>query len=326
MRQLVKKIIKRLIPNRIKYIAFRLISRSINPSLEAIYMKLASLDKVQHNVRMLEKQMEQQIQRLASIEKFEIKLKSFNIDNLDKIKPVILKESENSVIKNNVFSDTEYNNLEKNICRGRKLVENDYFDSLAENFTKEANILDLGCGDGAFIKRMNAKGFFATGVDSNTECAKELNVILGSVPEALRHLKSDSYDIVTSFHLIEHMNLNNYKEMVIEINRLLKKNGKIFFETPNTQSLITMSQYYYKDPTHLMPRHPEVYKNILDFNGFKNSEIKNIPELDSNPFEAIMDLDGKLGENTLDIINDKFSKIENMLISGSGNIIIAAEK
>ena len=238
MRQLVKKIIKRLIPNRIKYIAFRLISRSINPSLEAIYMKLASLDKVQHNVRMLEKQMEQQIQRLASIEKFEIKLKSFNIDNLDKIKPVILKESENSVIKNNVFSDTEYNNLEKNICRGRKLVENDYFDSLAENFTKEANILDLGCGDGAFIKRMNAKGFFATGVDSNTECAKELNVILGSVPEALRHLKSDSYDIVTSFHLIEHMNLNNYKEMVIEINKKKKKMGRYFLKHPILNHLL----------------------------------------------------------------------------------------
>ena len=110
---------------------------------------------------------------------------------------------------------------------------------------------------------MNKKGFLAEGIDANTKYIDESNVMLGFLPEALHNIPENSYDVITSFHLIEHLPLNKYKEMIIEVYRILKKSGKVFFETPNTQSLITMSQYYYKDPTHLMPRHPEVYKNIL---------------------------------------------------------------
>ena len=325
MKQLIKKIIFRLIPKKIKYLIYNQISRAVNPNLEKIYQQLANFEKVEHKLNMLEMHMEKQIQRLASIEKFENKMRSFDESNLIKFNNNQSK-NKNIEIEENVFSDSEYNRLERNICRGRKKIEEYYFDSLCENFSPSSKILDLGCGEGSFIKRMNDKGFNAQGIDSNEECAKELNVILGCVPEALMEFESNSYDIITSFHLIEHMPLDKYKKMILEIKRLLKKNGKIIFETPNTQSLITMSQYYYKDPTHLMPRHPEIYLNILDFNGFKNCEVKNLPELDDNSFEKIMDIDGKLGENNTEIINDKFSKIENMLVSGSGNILITAEK
>ncbi len=293
MKQLIKNTIKRTIPSSIKNkiisIMSRIVSEQINLYVENIYQKLASLEKVEYKV----KELEQGIERAS---------------------------------ETNVFSDEEYDTLEKYICRGRKIVEKDYFDSLSENFAPKTKILDLGCGDGSFIKQMNQKGFFAQGIDASTKYAGQPYVTLGLLPEALKNIPDNSYDVITSFHLIEHLPLNKYKEMIIEVYRILKKCGKVFFETPNTQSLITMSQYYYKDPTHLMPRHPEVYKNILDFNGFKNTEITNLPELDPNVFELISEEDSLFDERDLSIVNKKISKIENILVAGSGNILIVGEK
>ena len=86
-----------------------------------------------------------------------------------------------------------------------------------------------------------------------------------------------------------------------------------------------MSQYYYKDPTHLMPRHPEVYSNILRLCGFKNIVIKNLPELDDHVFEGIAPIEGK-EEELLQQVNKKFLDIENLLFASSGNVLIIGEK
>ena len=48
--------------------------------------------------------------------------------------------------------------------------------------------------------------------------------------------------------------------LLVEINRVLKKNGLLIVETPNPESLRSLHSWFYLDPTHKNP----IGKNLLD--------------------------------------------------------------
>ena len=287
-------------------------SRAINEQLTLVYQKLAITESLEYKLEILEQTLEKRDQELLSLEEITCK--------------VSLIEAQLSAVNNgNVLSDNEYDQLEDGIIGGRVETEEAYFDSLANIFPDNARILDLGCGAGRFVQRLNEQHFSAEGIDSNITYDHIPNVIIGQLPEVLTCWKNNSTDIIVSFHLIEHLDLVMYRTMLSEVYRVLDNGGKIYMETPNTQSIMTMSQYYYKDPTHLMPRHPELYANILRFCGFKNVVIKNLPELDKHKFENIENIEN-INENLVHELNNKFQAIDDMLFAGSGNVLIIGEK
>jgi SAM-dependent methyltransferase len=70
-----------------------------------------------------------------------------------------------------------------------------------------------------------------------------------------------SFDSITCMHLIEH--LRTTANLWREIARVLKPGGRVYFETPGTESLLTASApgelrgrvtlNFYDDPTHVLP-------------------------------------------------------------------------
>ena len=320
MKRIFKNVVKALLPNRIKYFIKKYLVQTVrqisNEQIAPIHQKLVLLDRLEFKLEILEKRIIRVEEVLLTLEALEEKLL------LHQSSMGVKSASANSA---SVLSDDEYESLEKNICSGRILKEDDYYSALATEFPKNASVLDLGCGQGKCIQTLNDKGFIAKGIDANTVYSNVPDVIIGQLPEILTNWQSNSIDIVVSFHLIEHLDLKKYRELISEAFRILKKGGKVFLETPNTQSLVTMSHYYYKDPTHLMPRHPEVYTNILRLCGFKNTVIKNLPELDDHVFEGIAPIES-VEEELLQQVNKKFLDIENILFSCSGNVLIIGEK
>ena len=316
VKRIFKNVVKALVPNRIKRFIKKYLVRTAseisNEQLAFVHQKLVLLDRLEFKLEVIEQSLIRREQELLTLEAIQVKLRSL----------------ESSIVNPHnasVLSDKEYDNHEKNICTGRRLKEDDYYAALAEEFPKNASILDLGCGQGEFIQSLNEKGFIAKGVDANSSYDGIPGLTIGLLPEILTNWQGNSIDIVVSFHLIEHLELKKYRELISEAFRILKKGGKIFLETPNTQSLITMSQYYYKDPTHLIPRHPEVYGDILRLCGFKNIVIKNLPELDDHVFEGIAPIES-VKEELLQQVNKRLLKIDNILYASSGNVLIIGEK
>lgn len=95
----------------------------------------------------------------------------------------------------------------------------------ALGYVKGSSILDIGCGDGHFLSRAKL------GLDriNGQEINKTLN------------FPSNSFDTVSLLAVIEH--LEHDKEIIKEIHRILKPNGRIIITTPLKKSEKLMKLY-----------------------------------------------------------------------------------
>ena len=91
-------------------------------------------------------------------------------------------------------------------------------------------ILDLGCGRGEWLELLRKNQYVARGVDRNrvfVNFCKELglDVSQSDVLQYLRSLKTNSYGIITGFHIAEHLSLTTLIELLDESIRVLKRGG-----------------------------------------------------------------------------------------------------
>lgn len=103
-------------------------------------------------------------------------------------------------------------------------------------------LLDVGCGDGAFVAYCNGQGLRAQGIDIADGVDFET--------DALAH-PDHSFDIVTMFSVIEH--LKDPSNVLTEVRRILAKDGLLVVITPN---LYTTKFHFWDDPTHARPYSP----------------------------------------------------------------------
>jgi len=118
--------------------------------------------------------------------------------------------------------------------------------------------LDLGCGRGEWLDLLRAAGIEAVGVEQNrlliAECERKgLRVIEGDLCAFLDQSPPDHWNIVTAFHVIEHLDWPAWLFFLRRIHRVLQTGGLIILETPNPGNLVTATNRFYLDPTH---RHP----------------------------------------------------------------------
>jgi 2-polyprenyl-3-methyl-5-hydroxy-6-metoxy-1,4-benzoquinol methylase len=107
--------------------------------------------------------------------------------------------------------------------------------------SKEKNtcILDLGCGNGYFVKYLVSQGFNAYGIDASTEgigIAKKAHpdrffiqdLSENSLPEPIRHL---TFDTIISTEVIEHL-YNPFTFMALCKDVLSQTQGEMIISTP----------------------------------------------------------------------------------------------
>jgi SAM-dependent methyltransferase len=79
----------------------------------------------------------------------------------------------------------------------------------------------------------------------------------------------ENFDVVLLVEVIEHLDLEEGREMVKNIYRILNPRGRVILSTPNTY---TPSQYW-KDITHITPYHYEELGALFLSEGFEIVEI-----------------------------------------------------
>jgi len=138
---------------------------------------------------------------------------------------------------------------------------------------KEAEILDLGCGAGYFLKMMHDKGYTKlTGADLSSgqvylakKACPEAKVILGDCRNILQQSPA-TYDLITGFDFVEHLNKGELLEMLQLVCKSLRPGGRVIFQTPNPDSPFGM-KIRYGDFTHELSLSPQGFHSILKFAG-----------------------------------------------------------
>ena len=100
--------------------------------------------------------------------------------------------------------------------------------------SSKGKILDIGAGTGDFLVVAKNDGWQITGIEPNAK-AKEIAINKGvSFAESLSALESHSFDIITMWHVLEHV--PNLDEYLTELKRLIKPTGTIVIAVPNFKS------------------------------------------------------------------------------------------
>ena len=108
----------------------------------------------------------------------------------------------------------------------------------AIRFMPNGKGLDIGCGNGKFIRDMNSLGWQFEGVEFNPIavdiCRKAgLKVFDGDLNTAA--FKDNSFDLVSARQVIEH--IPDPVNFMNEIARILKSGGRLVIKTPNSLAL-----------------------------------------------------------------------------------------
>ena len=135
------------------------------------------------------------------------------------------------------------------------------------------NHLDIGCGRGEWLELCQNEGFSSLGIDNNQDMLNialenGLNIINGDAVEVVKTLPDNSFDLISGFHIIEHLTHENIITLLSECKRLLSNTGILLLETPSIDNLSVSSRLFHLDPTHINPINPDSMSFYIQQLGF----------------------------------------------------------
>lgn len=144
-------------------------------------------------------------------------------------------------------------------------------------------ILDVGCGTGRLVKFLNQKGFKTRGCEPEIaalKIARRINSGKSIKKASATSLpyKANSFDLIISTSVIEHLTKKEIKAFLKEAKRVLKLRGYVFIITPNFSSpfrYIKKEKWFaFSDPTHINYFTPKSIKLLLTGSGFNNTSFQ----------------------------------------------------
>ncbi len=102
------------------------------------------------------------------------------------------------------------------------------FRAYYRDLPQDSRVLDVGCGNGAFLKVCEARGVEAVGTDLAIGASESVDVYEQDLLDI--HFPTDYFDAISLFDVLEHV--PNPLALLKECHRILKQNGKIVVEIP----------------------------------------------------------------------------------------------
>lgn len=142
-------------------------------------------------------------------------------------------------------------------------------------------VIDIGCGRGEFLIACHDAGITAQGFDTNERSvadlvARRIDASVAGVPGCFAGLANSSFGAIVAMHVVEHLPVDALFGLFAESARVLRPGGLLIIETPNAESLAVSASEFWRDPTHLAPRHPAALTLLGREHGFEIEEIRAI--------------------------------------------------
>lgn len=137
----------------------------------------------------------------------------------------------------------------------------------------KGDLLEIGCGEGRGIELLSPLSKTYLALDKNTHVIEQLGKQYANVTfkqaviPPLEGLADDTFDIVVSFQVIEH--IEDDKLFLQEIHRVLKPGGKAILTTPNIKMTLT------RNPWHIREYMAKELETLLNFI-FNEAEVMGI--------------------------------------------------
>lgn len=140
-------------------------------------------------------------------------------------------------------------------------------------------VLDVGPGRGEWLAMLAERDVPAYGVESNPSQAdrirdRGLRVEDGDAVAHLQRVPAASLDMVTAFHVIEHLDIEALLALLSAARAALRPGGRLVLETPNPTNLVMAACNFHLDPTHLQPLPPALTSFLVGASGFCDVEIR----------------------------------------------------
>jgi 2-polyprenyl-3-methyl-5-hydroxy-6-metoxy-1,4-benzoquinol methylase len=164
----------------------------------------------------------------------------------------------------------------------RKIMLNRKY-RLIKKEIKGSRLLDIGCGTGYFPHFMKLKGYDVNGVEKEKDARdfakNNFNISVTSPENFLNHENSEQYDIITLWHVLEH--IENWNEYLNVIHEKLDEKGILVIALPNHWSYDAKfyKKYWagYDVPRHLWHFNPETLQLLMKQHNFKVRKLKKLP-------------------------------------------------
>jgi 2-polyprenyl-3-methyl-5-hydroxy-6-metoxy-1,4-benzoquinol methylase len=193
---------------------------------------------------------------------------------------------------------------------------------LINKYKPTSTILDYGCGTGEFLHHLKSHGWIATGVEpSKSARQKATSLLKTSVFESIDKIKGKQFDIITLWHVLEH--IHDLNEKLLSIKSLLKQDGIIFIAVPNHEApdAKKYGAYWagYDVPRHLWHFSKDSMKKLFDKTGL---ELIGVHPMKLDAYYVSLLSEGYKHPNQSKIVN-AFKAIVNGL---SSNIAAAKDQ
>jgi len=172
-------------------------------------------------------------------------------------------------------------------------------------------VLDAGCGRGEFLTSCREQKIEARGVDTNERSVADLkqrgfDVSRSGVPECFASIAHGALGSVLAMHVVEHLPVDALVALFRESALVLRAGRLLMIETPNAESMAMASSDFWRDPTHIAPRHPAALTVLAREHGFEIEEIRAVHELPEGVRIPILPSDPQELQRVIHAINDRF--------------------
>lgn len=191
--------------------------------------------------------------------------------------------------------DGWFNKLEQAYCRLVDKHKVSIIRKVLPKKLKKYKLLEIGSGNGRFLKSLNQSRFERHGIDMaeivpNTPKINRIRFYKGNILNM--SFGKEKFDIIVMWHVLEH--ITSPHELFKKINGLLKKGGILVLSTPNINGLgaklSKTSWYHFDAPRHVFLYNQKSLNTLALINGFTLTLFVN-PFFDF-PFDLIHSLPG----------------------------------
>ncbi len=149
--------------------------------------------------------------------------------------------------------------------------------AIAKDYIKGKSVLDIASGEGYGSNLLSYDAASVVGVDIDAESVKNAtnkykrsNLEFKVGRADLIPLDSNSIDVVVSFETLEHH--DKHQEMILEIKRVLKKDGLLIISTPD--KLFYSDKRNFKNEFHVQELYKNEFQDLISQN-FLNYQCLN---------------------------------------------------